>query len=411
MENIILKNIQTIREDYEALKNKINDKQLVYLDNAATTLKPNCLSKKIFNHYNLEASNIHRGAHFLSEQATDNYEKTRESARNFINANNNHEIIFTRGTTESINLLANTLGRSLLKKGDTVLISHMEHHSNIIPWQVLRDELGIILKIVPVDSNGDIIIEEYKSLLCENNVKLASIVQASNSLGTINPIKELIDLAHQHDSLFLVDAAQSVPHMPVDVQNLNCDFLTFSGHKMYGPTGVGVLYGKEELLEKLPPYQTGGGMIEKVTFEKTKYHHLPYKFEAGTPAIAEVIALKTAFDYINKFDIEQIYQYEDILLKYALKRLSDFPGCKIIGTSKNKIGIISFILDGVHPHDVGSFADKEGIALRTGHHCTQPIMDFFEVPATTRASFALYNTKEEVDYLIETLHKIVRFFR
>jgi cysteine desulfurase / selenocysteine lyase len=402
--------VQDIRKDFPILPREIRGKPLVYLDNAATTLKPSVVVDKLSQHYLMETSNIHRGVYFLSEKATEAYEDVRKKVREFINAGSEKEIIFTRGTTESVNLVANSYGRKFLAAGDEVIISEMEHHSNIVPWQMLCEEKGCVLRVIPMDANGDIILEEFITLLNERT-KFVSIVYVSNSLGTVNPVKEMIKFAHERNVPVLVDAAQAVATRPIDVKDLDCDFLAFSSHKMFGPTGVGVLFGKTKYLEKMPPYQGGGDMIASVTFEKTQYNVLPYKFEAGTPPIAGVIGFGAAIDYIRAIGFQTIQAHERDLLEYATRTLSEIPGLKIIGTAKEKAAIISFTLDGIHPHDIGTLIDQEGIAIRTGHHCTQPVMKKFGVPATARASFSIYNTRDEIDRLIVALKKVIEVFK
>lgn len=386
------------RADFPILEQKIRDKDLVYLDNAATTQKPQCVIDTINRYYCEINSNIHRGVHTLSQLATDEYEATRETVRQFINAKSLKEVIFTRGTTESINLVASSWGGSELKVGDEVIISAMEHHSNIVPWQMICEQTGAILKVIPMNNEGELLIDEYKALITEKT-KMVAIVHVSNALGTINPVKDIIDIAHEHDIVVLLDGAQSVAHLSVDVQAIDCDFFAFSGHKLYGPTGIGVLYGKQALLEKMPPYQGGGDMILAVSFEKTEYNELPYKFEAGTPNIADTIGLAKAIDYVNAIGLETIAEFEDQLLRYATTQLSEIPGFRVIGSAKQKASVLSFVIKGVHPHDLGTILDMDGIATRTGHHCAMPVMDYYNVPATARASFALYNTFEEVDHL------------
>ena len=401
--------VEKIRNDFPILSQKVHGKNLCYLDNAATTQKPKIVINELNRYYETLNSNVHRGVHSLSEMATQAYEDSRINVRNFINASSEREIIFTRGTTEGINLVAQSFGRLNLKEGDEVIISAMEHHSNIVPWQIICEEKGAKLKIIPIDNNGEIIFEEYERLLSEKT-KIVAIVYVSNSLGTINPVKKIIDKAHGLGVPVLIDGAQAIQHLKVDIQELDCDFFVFSGHKIYGPTGIGVLYGKRNLLEEMPPFMGGGDMISKVTFEKTTYNQLPYKFEAGTPNIADTIGLKKALEYVNQIGIDKIKDYEKGLLDYATESLSQIEGLKIIGQAKEKSSVISFVFDNVHPHDVGTFLDFEGIAVRTGHHCTQPVMDRFNIPATTRASFALYNTKEEVDILVNGLKKVLKVF-
>ena len=401
--------VKKIRNDFPILLQKVHGKELCYLDNAATTQKPQVVINEVSNYYKKLNSNVHRGVHTLSEQATVAYENSRIKIKNFINASSEKEIIFTRGTTEAINLVAQTFGRVNLKEGDEVIISGMEHHSNIVPWQMICEEKKAKLKVIPINDSGELIFEEFEKLLSKR-AKIVSVVYVSNSLGTINPVRRIIKKAHESGVPVLLDGAQAIQHIPVDVQELDCDFFAFSGHKIYGPTGVGVLYGKMELLNSMHPYQGGGDMISKVTFEKTTYNSLPYKFEAGTPNIAGVIGLGRAIDYIQEIGVENIAAYEGELLNYATLELSKIDGIKFIGTAKNKSSVISFVFDNVHPHDVGTFLDYEGIAVRTGHHCTQPVMDRFDIPATTRASFAMYNTKEEVDALVTGIKKVLEVF-
>lgn len=401
--------VENIRKDFPILNLKIRNKPLIYFDNAATTQKPQVVIDKINKYYREENSNIHRGIHYLSEIATKHYEETRKKVQKFINARFSEEIIFTRGTTESINLVANVFSRKFLKEGDEILISAMEHHSNIVPWQIACEEKNAKLKVIPINDNGEIILEKIPELI-SSHTKLISIVHISNSLGTINPIEDIIKLAHDHNIPVLIDSAQSIQHLPIDVSKLGCDFLAFSGHKMYGPTGVGVLYGRKELLNELPPYQGGGDMILSVSFEKTIYNNLPYKYEAGTPHIEGVIGLGSAIDYISSIGLQNIFEYEKQLLEYATEKISEIPEVKIIGTAKNKASVISFIIENIHPHDIGTLLDREGIAIRTGHHCTEPIMTRFNIPATARASFAFYNTKEEIDHFISALKEIIKMF-
>jgi len=403
-------NVQKIREDFPILKTLVHNKPLVYFDNAATTHKPKVVIEKITEFYEETNSNIHRGVHLLSQKATTEYEAAREKVLNFINAKKLSEIIFTKGTTDSINLVASSFGRAFVKEDDEILISHMEHHSNIVPWQLLCEATGARLKVIPINDDGELIFEEFEKLISPRT-KLVSVVHISNSLGTINPVKEIIAKAHEYNIPVLVDGAQGIQHEKVDVQDMDCDFYAFSGHKLYGPTGVGVLYGKQEYLEQMPPYQGGGDMISHVTFEKTRYNTLPYKFEAGTPNIEGVIGLGTAIDYINSLETGTIYKYEHELSEYAHEKFrNSFPELKIIGNAKHKTGIISFILEGVHPHDIGTILDFEGIAIRTGHHCTQPVMERFNVPATARLSIGIYNTKEEIDYTVNSIKKVFEVF-
>jgi len=401
--------VNRIREDFPILKKKVHGKNLVYLDNAATTQKPNYVIDKVNEYYTTMNANIHRGVHALSQEATEAFEGARIQIKQFINALGKNQIIFTRGTTEAINLVASSYGRSNIKEGDEIIISHMEHHSNIVPWQLLCKEKNAKLRVIPVNDAGELIYEEFEKLV-NSRTKFISIVYVSNSLGTINPVKDIINYAHQFNIPVLVDAAQAVNHLKVDVQDLDCDFLAFSGHKIYGPTGIGALYGKVELLESMPPYMGGGDMISKVTFEETTYNELPHKFEAGTPDIAGAIGLGAAIEYVTKIGIDNIKQHENSLLEYATQQIAQVPGLRIIGTAKEKTSVLSFVLENIHPHDIGTFLDFEGVAIRTGHHCTQPLMQRYNIPATSRASFAMYNTKEEVDVLISGLKKIIEVF-
>ncbi len=401
--------VHKIRADFPILKEIIHGKPLCYLDNAATTQKPQAVIDTIVKYYTSQNANIHRGVHYLSELATKEFEDARIKVKDFINASSEKEIIFTRGTTESINLVANVFNKAILKDGDEIIISAMEHHSNIVPWQLIQDQKKIKLRIIPIDDNGEIIFDEFIKLINEKT-KLISIVYVSNSLGTINPVERIIEEAHRHNIPVLLDAAQAIQHIKIDVKKLDCDFLAFSGHKIYGPTGIGVLYGKEKLLESLPPFLGGGDMISKVTFEKTTYNELPYKFEAGTSNIADTIGLGTAIDYVSQIGLEKISVHENEILDYATESLLQIPELKIIGQAKHKSSVISFVFDNIHPHDAGTFLDFEGIAIRTGHHCTQPVMDRFNIPATSRASFAMYNTKEEVDVLVKGIKKLIEVF-
>ncbi len=402
-------NLAQIKEDFPQVTTPFEGEIITYFDSAATTLKPKSVIEAVNKYYAAETANIHRGIHTLSEVGTTKYEYTRDLLKKLINANHRKEIIFTKGTTESINLVARTWGETNLQSGDEILISHMEHHSNIVPWQMLCERTGAVLKVAPINDKGEILLDEYKKLL-SNKTKLVSIVYISNSLGTINPIKELISEAKKVNATFLVDAAQAVAHQKIDVQELNCDFMAFSAHKMFGPTGIGALYGKEEILNSMPPFHGGGDMIDLVTFEKTTYNELPYKFEAGTPNIAAGIAWAKAIEYITNIGLDNIAKYEDELLNYATEKLSSIPTLKIIGTADKKSSVISFTLADAHPQDIATMANKYGVALRTGHHCTQPLMKRMCVPATARASFSIYNTKEEIDKLHKTLLKIVDLF-
>ncbi|MFA5060176.1 MAG: cysteine desulfurase [Candidatus Omnitrophota bacterium] len=401
--------VNQIRKDFPILSRKVHGKPLVYFDNAATTLKPQRVIDALTHHYVAETSNVHRGVHHLSELATAAFQGSRQKIKNFLNASKASEIIFTRGTTDSINLVSQSYGKKFLKKGDEIILSHMEHHSNIVPWQILCEEKGCSLKIIPIDDTGTLILPEFEKLINERT-KFISIVYASNSLGTINPVKKIIATAKKHNIPVLIDAAQAVSHMKIDVQDLDCDFLAFSGHKLFGPTGVGVLYGKERLLDEMPPVQGGGDMIASVTFEKTTYNALPYKFEAGTPHIAGVIGLGAAVDYLQSLGIEKTSVQEQDLLNYGTKALLTIPGLRLIGTAKEKVSVLSFVLNNIHPHDLGTLIDEEGIAIRTGHHCTMPLMQRFNVPATARASLSFYNTTEEIDKLVSAIHKAKEVF-
>ncbi len=401
--------IQTIRSDFPILKKEVYGKPLAYLDNAATTQKPEVVIDAISRYYAGENANVHRGVHFLSELATASYESARQKVASFINARSTKEIVFVRGATEAINLVASSWGGMNLGRGDEVLISEMEHHSNIVPWQLLCEQVGAKLVVVPINDAGEIIIEEYEKLLGPDT-KIVALAHLSNALGTINPVKEMIDLAHRHEVPVLLDGAQAIAHMKVDVQELDVDFYVFSAHKMYGPTGIGALYAREELLEAMPPYQGGGDMISMVSFKKTRYNVLPYKFEAGTPNIAGVIGFGAAIDYLTDINPDEIAAHEASLLSYATRQAEDVPGMRLIGTAAHKASILSFVLEGIHPHDLGTILDRQGIAIRAGHHCAMPVMEHFGVPATTRASFAAYNTSQEVDRLFAGLHRARKVF-
>ncbi|MCK4841112.1 MAG: cysteine desulfurase [Methylococcales bacterium] len=401
--------IEKIRADFPILNEKIRNKPLIYLDNAATCQKPLVVIDSISNFYKHEYANVHRGVHTLSVKATDRYEGAREKLKTFINASSTKEIIFVKGTTEAINLVAQTFGKTNIKQGDEILITAMEHHSNIVPWQMLCKDTGAILKVAPINLQGELIFDEFEKLISDKT-KLVSVVHMSNALGTINPVKKIIAAAKAKNIPVLLDGAQAIPHMSVDVQALDCDFYAFSGHKMYAPTGIGVLYGKQALLEAMPPYQGGGDMIRKVTFEETEYNALPYKFEAGTPSIADVVGLGTAIDYLTEIGMDNIANYEAELLDYATKKAKQIEGLRIIGEAKDKGAILSFVLDKVHPHDIGTMLDSLGIAIRAGHHCAMPVMDFFEVPATARASFAMYNTRQEIDVLMNGIEQLIEVF-
>jgi cysteine desulfurase/selenocysteine lyase len=402
--------VEEIRKDFPILKRMVNDKPLVYLDNAATSQKPQQVIDALNQYYTFDNANIHRGLYFLSELATDQYETARLKVKEFINALSASEIIFVRGATEAINLVASTLCRAkIFKNGDEVIVSHMEHHANIVPWQLISDRKQINLKVIPITDNGELDIEVFQSMI-NDKTKLVSVVHISNTLGTINPVKRIIEIAHSRGVPVLIDGAQSIPHLKVDVQELDADFYVFSGHKVFGPTGIGVLYGKTEYLEMMPPYQGGGSMIRTVTFEKTTFDDLPGKFEAGTPNIAGAIGLGAAIDYLSQFDRNGLTLYEDSLLKYATEQLLQIDGLRIIGTATAKASVISFVIDGIHPYDIGTIIDTDGIAIRTGHHCTQPIMQRYNLSATARASFSIYNTREEVDKLVKGLLKVKKMF-
>lgn len=390
---------ENIREDFPILHTKVYGKDLVYLDNAATTQKPTAVLAAVEDYYKTCNSNVHRGVHLLSQQATAAYEEARHKVSKFINAAFTHEVIFTKGTTDGINLVASSFGKKFLHQGDSILISAMEHHSNIVPWQMICEERGATLKVIPMDENGVLQMHTLPALLDES-VKLVSVTYVSNSLGTINPIREIIKQAHAKNIPVMIDAAQAIQHLPIDVQELDVDFLVFSGHKIYGPTGIGALYGKEKWLNMIPPYQGGGDMIKTVTFEKTIYNDLPYKFEAGTPDISGAIGLGAAIDYVKAIGLDAIQEKEDELLNYALEQLAGIDNLKFIGKATQRASVISFLIDNVHPYDLGELLDKQGIAIRTGHHCTEPVMDFFGIPGTCRASFAFYNTRSEVDLLV-----------
>jgi cysteine desulfurase / selenocysteine lyase len=401
--------VQKIRQDFPILGEKIRGKDLVYLDNAATCQKPQAVIDSIVHLYSHDYSNVHRGVHTLSVRSTDKFEGARTKVKDFINAASDKEIIFVRGATEAINLVAQSYGKANIKAGDEIVITGMEHHSNIVPWQILCKQTGAILKVAPINLQGELIYDEFEKLLSDKT-KLVSVVHMSNALGTINPVKKIIAAAHAKNIPVLLDGAQAIPHMKVDVQDLDCDFYAFSGHKLYGPAGIGVLYGKQALLEAMPPYQGGGDMIRKVTFEETEYNTLPYKFEAGTPSIADVVGLGAAIDYLNTIGMDNIAAYEAELLDYATKKAKQIKGLRIIGEAEHKGAILSFVLDKIHPHDIGTMLDSLGIAVRAGHHCAMPVMDFFKVPATARASFAVYNTKAEVDVLMKGIESLIEVF-
>jgi cysteine desulfurase/selenocysteine lyase len=400
-------NIYAIRQQFPILNREVKGKSLIYFDNAATTQKPRPVIDALVNYYSNFNANIHRGIHTLAEEATMAYENSRDTVQQFIHAESREQIIFTRGTTEGINLVAYTWGRQNIKAGDEIIISTMEHHSNIVPWQILCEEKNAVLKVIPINNKGELLLEEYEKLLSPKT-KLVAIVHASNALGTINPVNHIISAAHKAGAVVLVDGAQSTVHLDINVQEMDCDFFVFSSHKLYGPTGVGVLYGKKHLLETMPPFQGGGEMIKEVTFEKTTYNDLPYKYEAGTPNIADTIAFKTALDFINQTGKEKIRGHEEELLTYATRKLEQIEGLKIIGTAREKVSVVSFVVEKFHPQDLGILLDNKGIAVRTGHHCAQPCMQWFGIPGTVRASFAMYNTKEEIDELIVGLQKAIK---
>jgi cysteine desulfurase / selenocysteine lyase len=403
--------VEKVREDFPILKEKVHGKPLVYLDNAATSQKPQAVIDALMGFYTRFSSNVHRGVHELSEHATRAYEASRTKARKFLNARETREIVYVRGTTEAINLIAASYGRPNLRPGDEVLITAMEHHSNIVPWQLVTRELGARLKVAPINERGELIIEEFEKRLGPRT-RIVAVAHVSNALGTVNPVAEIVEAVRRltDGAVVVVDGAQAAPHMRIDVRALDCDFYAFSGHKIFGPTGIGILYGKARLLEAMPPYQGGGDMIRSVTFEKTTYNDLPYKFEAGTPAIANAIGLGAALDYVEGLGYEELGAYEHELLEYATRQVEQIPGVRIIGTAREKAGVLSFVIEGVHPHDAGTLLDQEGIAVRTGHHCAQPVMERFGIPATTRASFAFYNTREEADALARGIRKVREMF-
>ena len=399
--------VYSVRQQFPILNREVKGKPLVYLDNAATSQKPQVVIDALVNYYTDYNANVHRGIHTLAEEATMAFERTRDAVQQFINAESREQVIYTRGTTEGINLVAYTWGRQNIKAGDEIIVSTIEHHSNIVPWQILCEEKGAKLRVIPINDKGELLMEEFEKLL-NPKTKLVSIVHASNALGTINPVKKIIDAAHKVGALVLIDGAQSTVHLDIDVQEMDCDFFVFSSHKLYGPTGIGILYGKKDLLDAMPPFQGGGEMIKEVTFEKTTYNDLPYKFEAGTPNIADTIALKAALDFVNEIGKEKIRRHEEELLAYATVQLEQIPGLRIIGKAKEKVSVISFVVDSLHPQDIGILLGNRGIAVRTGHHCAEPCMRFFEIPGTVRASFAMYNTKEEIDELVNGLQKAIK---
>lgn len=401
--------IQKIREDFPILSRKIYGKPLVYLDNGATTQKPRCVVEAIVDEYYSVNANVHRGVHFLSQQATELHEAAREKVRDFINAKSTNEIVFTRGTTESINLLATSFGEAFINEGDEIIVSEMEHHSNIVPWQMLAERRGASIRVIPIDDKGELLLDEYEKLFTEKT-RIVCVTHVSNVLGTVNPVKRIVDIAHLHGVPVLVDGAQSAPHMKIDVQDIGCDFFAFSGHKIYGPTGVGVLYGKEDLLDKLPPYQGGGEMIQNVSFEKTTFNELPYKFEAGTPDYVGTNSLAKALDYVSAIGVDNIFAYEHELTRYATEQLSNIEGMRIFGQSDNKDAVISFLVRDIHHLDMGTLLDRLGIAVRTGHHCAQPLMTHYGIEGTVRASFGIYNTKEEIDVLVAGIKRVSGMF-
>ena len=402
-------NVREIREQFPALRQQVYGKNLIYFDNGATSQKPQIVLDAINKFYSKENANIHRGVHFMSQKATTEYEESRKRIQRYINARKSEEIIFTKGTTDGINLVASSFGE-LLKAGDEIIISAMEHHSNIVPWQMLCMRKGLSLRVAPINEKGELLLETFKQMLSKKT-KLVAITHISNTLGTVNPINEIVSAAHAVGAKVLVDGAQSIQHMKIDVKEMNCDFYVFSSHKVFGPTGIGVLYGKEELLDTMPPYQGGGDMISRVTFERTTYNELPFKFEAGTPHIAGGICLGKAFEFLESIDLKAAEEHERSLAKYAEDVLDTFEGLNIIGEAKNKTSVVSFSVKGIHPFDIGTLLDKQGIAVRTGHHCTQPLMDFFKIPGTVRASFAFYNTKQEIDTLVEALEKSLNMLK
>ena len=403
------KAFEKIREEFPILDQKINGEDLIYLDNAASTQKPKAVINAIKYYYENDHSNVHRGVHTLSVRATEAYENARVKVTEFLNSPNNHQIIFTKGTTDSINLIATSI-TSLINENDEILITAMEHHSNIVPWQELCKRTGAVLKIIPINENGEILIDDYKDMVSAKT-KLISVVHLSNTLGTINPIEDIIKIAKSHDVITVIDGAQAAGHLPIDVQKLDCDFYLFSGHKIFGPTGIGVLYGKEEILNRIDPYQYGGEMILKVTFEETTYNSLPHKFEAGTPNIAGAVGIGASIDFINSLDRDLCHEYEMSLHDYALNQLEQIDGIRIIGKSSHKSAIISFVIDGMHPHDIGTIINQKGIAVRTGHHCTMPLMDFYEIPGTVRASFSIYNNHSEIDKLIDAIKLAIKMLK
>jgi cysteine desulfurase/selenocysteine lyase len=401
--------VERVRQDFPILATRVHDRPLVYLDNAATTQKPRAVLDALLRYYETTNANIHRGVHHLSVEATEAYEAARRRAQRWIAASTPEQIIFTRGTTEAVNLVAQAYGRPTLRPDDEILLTHMEHHSNIVPWQMLCEQTGARLRVAPINDAGELILDEFERLLGPRT-RIVAVTHVSNALGTINPVRRIADAAHKAGAVLLVDGAQAIPHLPVSVRDLDCDFYAFSGHKTYAPTGIGVLYGRTELLDRMTPYQGGGEMISSVTFEKTTYHHLPHKFEAGTPHIAGAIGLGAALDYLDQIGLDRIGPYEDDLLRYATQMLSAIPQVRLIGTAKQKASVVSFVIDGIHPHDIGTVLDQAGVAVRTGHHCAQPVMDRFGVPATVRCSLAFYNTRSEIDALTDAVRKAIEVF-
>jgi cysteine desulfurase/selenocysteine lyase len=401
--------VERVREDFPVLKQTVHGKPLVYLDSAATAQKPSCVVDAIRHFHEVDCANIHRGVHELSQRSTASYEEARAKVKRFLNSRSKSELIFVRGTTEAINLVSSSWGRKNVKEGDEIIVSAMEHHSNIVPWQMLCEEKKAILRVIPMDDTGTLLLDEYRKLL-NPRTRMVAFTHVSNALGTINPVRQMVDMAHKAGALALVDGAQAAPHMKIDVQALDADFYAFSGHKVCGPTGIGILYGRSRLLNAMPPYQGGGDMIRTVTFEKTTYNDLPYKFEAGTPNIAGGIGLGAALDYVTNLGLDNIAAYEHELLVYGTRRLLEIPGLRLIGTASEKAAVLSFVMEGIHPHDIGTVLDRQGIAVRTGHHCAQPVMDRFHIPATTRASLAFYNTVGEIDALAAGLHKVKEIF-
>ena len=400
---------ERVRADFPVLQQQVNGKPLVYLDNGATSQKPQAVIDELVRYYSTENANVHRGVHTLSQNATEDYEGARAKVKRLLNAADDHEIVFTRGTTDSLNIVAQSFGKQSFGPGDEVIVSNMEHHSNIVPWQMLREEKGVVLRVVPIDDTGELLMDEYERMLSPRT-KLVSITHVANAIGTILPVEQIIGMAHAQGVPVMLDGAQAVPHMAVDVQKLDCDFYVFSGHKIFGPTGIGILYGKAEYLEAMPPVQGGGDMIKSVTFERTIYNDLPYKFEAGTPNIAGAIGLGAAVDYVQSVGYDSFAAHEDELLDYGTKALESIEGLRIIGTSPRKAGILSFVMENVHPHDIGTILDAEGVAVRTGHHCAQPVMQRFQIPATVRASMAMYNTKEDIDALVRAIDRVIEVF-